>query len=353
MTASSGSTKINHPSRRDWLLDRTEELCRVDTTTGFEDRGLPPLREQLNELDAKVTLQEVAPKRHNVLATWGEPQLLFSTHLDTVPPYLPPRRSSDLLSGRGTCDAKGQVVVQLATIRELLSRGYTNLGWLGVVGEETDSIGAATADSLAPQLTKCIGLINGEPTENKLATGQRGSLQLQLSTKGVAAHSGMPELGHSAIWPMLDWIKQLRELSSDHDPDLGPEIWNLGKLEGGNAPNIIPAHAQANLFVRSLPNSTFEERARGLAPAEGSLKQLSFTPPDIFDRIPGFEHAVVPFGSDAPRLRQLISNKRVALCGPGTIKVAHTLDEHITGSDMETGFELMTNLAIAMLEGAT
>ena len=214
MTASSGSTKINHPSRRDWLLDRTEELCRVDTTTGFEDRGLPPLREQLNELDAKVTLQEVAPKRHNVLATWGEPQLLFSTHLDTVPPYLPPRRSSDLLSGRGTCDAKGQVVVQLATIRELLSRGYTSLGWLGVVGEETDSIGAATADSLAPQLTKCIGLINGEPTENKLATGQRGSLQLQLSTKGVAAHSGMPELGHSAIWPMLDWIKQLRELMS-------------------------------------------------------------------------------------------------------------------------------------------
>jgi acetylornithine deacetylase len=352
MTAPQPSNAPSSSSRRAWLLDRTEALCRADTTTGREDHGLPLLSSLLTELGAKVELQQVTPKRHNVLATWGEPKLLFSTHLDTVPPFLPPRRAGDLLSGRGTCDAKGQIVTQLATIQELLSRGHTDLGWLGVVGEETDSIGAAAAGDLAPQLAKCIAVINGEPTENKLATGQRGSLQLQLSTKGVAAHSGLPELGHSAIWPMLEWVQRLRELHSDVDPDLGSEIWNLGKLEGGTAPNVIPASAEARLFVRSVPNSTFEERARQLAPEEGRLDLISFTPPEVFDRIPGFEHAVVPFGSDAPRLRQLIGGKKVALCGPGTIKVAHTLDEHITGADMEQGFEMLTALATTLLEGS-
>lgn len=336
---------------RTWLLDRTEALCRADTTTGREDHGLPLLRNLLTELGAKVELQQVAPKRHNVLATWEEPKLLFSTHLDTVPPFIPPRRSKDILSGRGTCDAKGQIVAQLATIRELLSRGHTNLGWLGVVGEETDSIGAAAAEDLAPQLSKCMAVINGEPTENKLATGQRGSLQLLMSTKGVAAHSGMPELGHSAIWPMVDWLNRMRDLEEGQDKDLGPEIWNVGQLKGGTAPNVIPAAAEARLFVRSIPDSTFEERARALAPDAGSLEQISFTPPDVFDRIPGFEHAVVPFGSDAPRLRQIVGGKKVALCGPGTIKVAHTLDEHITGTELEQGFELLTSLATTLLEG--
>jgi len=338
-------------ARTSWLLDRTEALCRDDTTTGREDQGLPNLRSVLDELDAKVQLQQVAPNRHNVLATWGKPKLLFSTHLDTVPPFLPPRRSGDLLQGRGTCDAKGQIAAQLATIKELLARGHTDLAWLGVVGEETDSIGATAAGALAPQLAECVAVINGEPTENKLATGQRGSLQLQLLTKGVAAHSGMPELGHSALWPLLDWLQRMRELSCEVDPDLGPEIWNLGVMSGGAAPNIIPAHADARLFVRSIRESTFEQRARKLAPKEGELKQLSFTPPEVFARVPGFEHAVVPFGSDAPRLRQLVGGQRVVLCGPGTIKVAHTLDEYITGTELTLGYDLLIKLATTLLEG--
>lgn len=337
--------------RTSWLLDCTEELCRTDTTTGREDQGLATLRSMLEQLGASVQLQQVAPHRHNVLATWGQPKLLFSTHLDTVPPFLPPRRSGDLLSGRGTCDAKGQIAVQLKTIETLLTQGHTDLAWLGVVGEETDSIGAAAAGHFATQLNGCVAVINGEPTENKLATGQRGSLQLQLSTKGVAAHSGMPELGHSAMWPLLDWLQRLRELQTEVDPDLGEEIWNLGLIQGGAAPNIIPAHAAARLFVRSIPASTFAQRARALAPEEGTLEQLSFTPPEVFTNLPGFEHAAVPFGSDAPRLRQLVGGQRVALCGPGTIKVAHTLDEHITGAEMARGCDLLIALATTFLEG--
>jgi acetylornithine deacetylase/succinyl-diaminopimelate desuccinylase-like protein len=138
------------PLRAAWLLDRTEALCRADTTTGREDHGLPALRSAAARTRRRIELQEVAPGRHNVLATWGVPRLLFSTHLDTVPPFLPPRRSGDLLSGRGTCDAKGQITAQLGAIRELLARGHGGFAWLGVVGEETDSIGAIAAADLRP-----------------------------------------------------------------------------------------------------------------------------------------------------------------------------------------------------------
>ena len=335
-----------------WLLDRTEALCKADTTTGREDHGLPALRSLLRELGANVEVQPVAPGRHNVLATWGVPRLLFSTHLDTVPPFLPPRRSGDVLSGRGTCDAKGQIVAQLGAIKELLARGLGGVAWLGVVGEETDSCGAIAAADLANRLQTCVAAINGEPTENRLATGQRGALQLKLVTTGKAAHSGTPELGKSAIWPLLEWLQRLRELPTGADRDLGPELWNLGTLQGGSAPNVVPAGAEAVLFVRSLPGSTFEQRVRELAPPEGAVEQLSFTPPERYTTVPGFEEVFVPFGSDAPRVRTLVGGQRVALCGPGSIKVAHTLDEHITGQDLVAGRDLLIALAGALLQGA-
>lgn len=332
-----------------WLLDRTEALCRADTTTGREDHGLPTLRGLLRELGATVELQPVAPGRHNVLATWGVPRLLFSTHLDTVPPFVPPARSGDVLSGRGACDAKGQIVAQLAAIAELLARGHGGFAWLGVVGEETDSCGAQAAAELAPRLRTCVAAINGEPTENRLATGQRGALQLRLTTRGVAAHSGTPELGRSAIWPLLEWLQRLRELPTDADRELGPEVWNLGLLAGGSAPNVVPAHAEAVLFVRSLPDSTFLTRLQQLAPPDASVEPLSFTPAERYPPVPGFEHAFVPFGSDAPRMRALVGGQRVALCGPGSIKVAHTLDEHITGEDMVAGVQRLIGIAEALL----
>lgn len=335
-----------------WLLDRTEALCRADTTTGREDHGLPILRGLLRELGAAIELQEVAPGRHNVLATWGVPRLLFSTHLDTVPPFLPPRRDGDLLRGRGTCDAKGQIAAQLGAIQALLQKGLGGFAWLGLVGEETDSIGAVAAADLQPLLQTCVAAINGEPTENLLATGQRGALQLELSTRGVAAHSGTPERGRSALWPLLDWLQALRALPARTDLELGPEVWNLGTLHGGSAPNVVPAAAEAVLFVRTLPDSQFLADLQRLAPPEGLVKQLSYTPPERFPQVPGFPHAAVPFGSDAPRLRRLVPGQRVALCGPGSIEVAHTLDEHITGSDLAAGATRLVALAETLLRSA-
>jgi acetylornithine deacetylase len=334
-----------------WLLDRAEALCRPDTTTGREDQGLPALRSLLRELGGHVDVQQVAPGRHNVLATWGVPRLMFSTHLDTVPPFVPPRRSGELLHGRGACDAKGQIAAQLGAIRELLARGQDGLAWLGVVGEETDSCGAIAAQALADRLATCVAAICGEPTENRLATGQRGALQLRLSTHGIAAHSGTPELGRSAVWPLLDWLSALRALPTAVDADLGPEVWNLGTIAGGTAPNIVPAAAEAVLFVRAVPGSTFVERAQALAPDGARIEQLSCTPPERYPPVPGFPHAVVPFGSDAPRIRTLVGGGRVALCGPGSIAVAHTPDERITGAELAAGQERLVALATALLGG--
>ncbi|MCA8952348.1 MAG: M20/M25/M40 family metallo-hydrolase [Planctomycetes bacterium] len=334
-----------------WLLDRTEALCRADTTTGREDHGLPALRGLLRELGARIELQEVAPGRHNVLATWGQPRLLLSTHLDTVPPFLPPQRRGDVLHGRGACDAKGQITAQLGAIQTLLARGHDGFAWLGVVGEETDSVGASAAAELASRLASCRGLINGEPTENKLTTGQRGSMQIRLETAGRAAHSGTPELGHSAIWPLLDWLQALRTLPERRDPELGPEIWNLGTIAGGKAPNVVPDAASAMLFARTLPDSEFLARVRELAPPEGRVASVAATPPERFSRLPGFEHVAVTFGSDAPRLRKLVPDGLVAMCGPGSIRVAHTPEEHVSGRELAAGCALLVAVAETMLGG--
>ncbi len=351
--APSPATPPPEPARAAWLLDVTEALCRDDTTTGAEDRGLTTLRALLESLGAEVELQRVADGRHNVLATWGAPRLLFSTHLDTVPPYLPPERHGDRLEGRGACDAKGQIAVQLAAIRRLLDRHGAGFAWLGVVGEETDSLGAQHAAELAPRFRDCVAAINGEPTKNLLATGQRGALQLQLTTHGVAAHSGMPERGRSAIWPLIDWLERIRGIEQRGDPDLGPEIWNLGTIEGGRAPNVIPDHAAAKLFVRSVRGSRFEDEVRAMGPEIGEVTRLAETAPEVFDRLPGFEHACVPFGSDAPRLRDLVGGRRVVLCGPGSIEVAHTDAEHITGAELVRGEDLLVEVADALLGGVT
>jgi len=358
LTPDSAALPAAHAADVAWMLDRLEALCSVDTTTGREDAGLPVLLAVLRELGADVALHRVASGRSNVLATWGEPELVFSTHVDTVPPFLPPRVAFDgaraELHGRGACDAKGQVACQLAAIRALLrddacGPGAHGLAWLGVVGEETDSDGARHAAATLPPFRAARGLVNGEPTDARLATGQRGALQLALTTRGIAAHSGTPERGRSAIWPLLDWLARLRALTGRRDEHLGEETWNLGLLQGGEALNVVPAHARAQLFVRTVPGSDFLQRARALAPppgaGDGVLDVLARSEPDRFPALPGFDAAPVPFGSDAPRLRVLVPDGTLALAGPGSILLAHTADERITTDELSLGLTLNLRLA--------
>lgn len=332
-----------------WLRRWLTDLCAVDTTSGREDAGLEPLEALLRALGADVLRQPVAPGRTNVLARWGEPRVLFSTHLDTVPPYLPPRWEGDVLWGRGACDAKGQVVAQLAAVGDLLQGGARGLAWLGVVGEETDSAGAQAALELAPSLADVRALINGEPTENLLATGQRGVVHLRLTCRGRAAHSGTPERGRSATWPLLDWLAALRRLPAASDPELGPELWNLGLLRAGEAANVVPAHAEAHLLARTLPGSRLVDEVRRLTPADAQVEVLLDEAPDRFPDVPGFERAPVPFGSDAPRLRALVPDRTVVLAGPGTITVAHSPDEQLSLADLRAGAALNARLAARYL----
>lgn len=333
------------PFSRDWLANRLLELCAADTTSGAEDAGLPALRRLLIELGAEVTEQPVAPGRTNVLATWGEPRILFSTHLDTVPPFLPPRREGSRIHGRGACDAKGQILAQLGAIHRLLTKGVRGFAWLGVVGEETDSAGAREALKLTDRFTNLRGLINGEPTGNQVATGQRGALHLHLECKGVAAHSGSPELGRNAIWELGDWLQQLRAETRPEDPLLGPEVWNLGLMRGGEAPNVIAAHAEAEVLARTLPDSDFGDRVAALRPEHGAVTVRLSEPPDRYPVLEGFAMAAMPFGSDAPALRALVPSRAVALAGPGHIAVAHTDQEHLDLDDLEAGIALNIRLA--------
>ena len=327
------------------------ELCAVDTTSGAEDAGLPGLRALLSGLGAEVLEQPVAPGRTNVLATWGAPRLLFSTHLDTVPPFVAPRREEDRIHGRGACDAKGQIVAQLAAIRQLRSEGLDGFAWLGVVGEETDSAGAREALKLADRFPDLRALVNGEPTKNRLATGQRGALHLHLECHGVRAHSGSPERGRHAIWALLDWLEALRAEARPVDAELGPEVWNLGRLEGGDAANVIPAHAAADVLARTVPGSDFAARVEALRPEHGEIRVKLAEDPDRYPILEGFEHAPMPFGSDAPTLRALVPDRSVVLAGPGSIEVAHTDDEHLDLEELEAGIALNVRLAKHFLGG--
>lgn len=332
---------------RDWLAHRLLELCAADTTSGAEDAGLPALRALLAELGAVVTEQPVAPGRTNVLAVWGTPRVLFSTHLDTVPPFIAPRREGDRILGRGACDAKGQILAQLAAIHALREEGVEGLAWLGVVGEETDSAGAAAALSFSmPELR---ALINGEPTGNRLATGQRGALHLHLECHGIAAHSGSPELGRNAICDLLDWLQGLRSEAGPMDADLGPEVWNLGSMDGGGAANVVPARAEAEILARTVPGSDFARRVEAHRPEHGEITVRLSEPPDRYPVLNGFPMAPMPFGSDAPALRALVPDRTVALAGPGSIAVAHTQDEHLDLDDLEAGIALNRRLAMHFL----
>lgn len=332
---------------RDWLAGRLLELCAADTTSGAEDAGLPALRTLLAELGADITEQPVAPGRTNVLAAWGTPRVLFSTHLDTVPPFIAPRREGDRILGRGACDAKGQILAQLAAIQALREEGAEGLAWLGVVGEETDSAGATAALSLSmPELR---ALINGEPTGNRLATGQRGALHLHLECHGVAAHSGSPDLGRNAIWELADWMQRLRAETRPADPLLGPEVWNLGRMSGGGAPNVVPARAEAEVLARTLPGSDFADRVSALRPEHGEITVRLSEPPDRYPVLDGFSMAPMPFGSDAPALRALVPDRTVALAGPGHIAFAHAENEHLDLDDLEAGIALNRRLALHFL----
>ena len=330
-------------------LELTRALVALETPTGFEGPATDFLDDTLRHAGYHTVRQPVGAGRHNLYAYREPPVLVFSTHLDTVPPYIPLAEDADAIHGRGSCDAKGIAAAQIGAAERLAARGERRIGLLFLVGEENGSDGARVAAELGP---KGRILINGEPTENRLSIGQKGSLRVDLQATGRAAHSAYPDEGVSAIELLLNTIERLRQMPLPSDPLLGPSTLNLGLIHGGVAPNVIPPSATAQLLIRTVePTQPLKEQIGALLDPGVSVEFPVEMPFYKGGRAPhGWETVVVSYASDLPFLAAW--GERYQL-GPGTIRVAHTSHEHIRKADLLEGVKLYEQLACDLLAGST
>jgi acetylornithine deacetylase len=326
-------------------LELTRALVALETPTGSEQPAIDLLEGVLRRAGYHTVRQPVSRGRDNLYAYREEPELVFSTHVDTVPPQLPVVEDEVAIRGRGTCDAKGLAAAMVAAAERLAAVGERRVGLLFLVGEENGSDGARAAADFGP---RGRFLINGEPTENRLSVGQKGTLRVDLTATGRAAHSAYPEEGASAIAALLDTIERIRRLPLPHDPLLGPSTLNLGLIAGGVAPNVIPPHASAQLLVRTveptgrLKAAIREQLARGVSaefPVELPFHKAGGAPP-------GWDTVVVSYASDLPFLSAWGEGYQM---GPGSIRVAHTADEHILKAELLHGVDLYVRLAADLL----
>ncbi|MGH7522696.1 MAG: M20/M25/M40 family metallo-hydrolase [Gemmatimonadales bacterium] len=327
-------------------VDLARALIAIPSPTGREHDVTAFLADHLAELGWQVTRQPVRDGRENLYAHRGNPVVVLSTHLDTVPPELPAWEDDLTLYGRGACDAKGIAAAMIAAAESLVAGGEPGIGLLFVVDEEIGSAGARAAVTLQPK-GRC--LINGEPTENLLVTAQKGTLGVVLDVRGRAAHSGYPALGDSAIERLLDAVERIRRVPLPTDPELGPSTLNIGRIAGGEAPNVIAPSARAELLIR-LVGDDASTRAMVIA-AAGPGVEVTFMPglpPARAAAIPGWPSTTVAFASD------LAIHGSWGTCyqlGPGSIHVAHTQDEQISKRELREGAELYVRLAKTLLAG--
>jgi acetylornithine deacetylase len=326
-------------------LELTRALVALETPTGAEGPATDFLDAALRRAGYKVVRQPVSPGRQNLYAYREPPTLVFSTHLDTVPPHIPLSEDEESIHGRGSCDAKGLAAAMVAAAERLAERGERRIGLLFVVGEENGSDGALAAATLGP---RGRFLINGEPTENRLSIGQKGSLRVDLQAVGRAAHSAYPSEGVSAIAALLDTIERIRRMPLPTDPLLGESTLNLGLIGGGVAPNVIPPAASAQLLIRTVePTAPLKNAIRTLLSPEVTADFRVELPFYKGGAAPaGWETTVVSYASDLPFLEPW--GERYQL-GPGTIRVAHTSEEHIKKADLLRGVELYVRLASDLL----
>jgi acetylornithine deacetylase len=322
------------------VFELTRALVDIESITENEERIGEMLFAQLSELAAshggQVERMQVEPKRFNVLAWWGNPVVTLSTHMDTVPPFFASREDDEYIWGRGACDTKGIIASMIFAVRELLEEGTRNMALLFVVGEERNSTGAFAA---AKQSRGSKFIVNGEPTENKLALGSKGAMRLELVAKGRMAHSAYPELGESAIEKLLDALNEVRRIPLPTDKILGPSTLNIGTISGGRAPNVIPDHAQAEVFIRLVDDGDATRAlVKRAASGKAEVHEVLVVPAVLLGSLPGFETTVVAFTTDIPAFGDAWG--KPYLLGPGTIHVAHTSEERILKSEIEEAIQI-------------
>jgi acetylornithine deacetylase len=331
------------------LFELTRALVDIESTTNHEKNVGDYIFAHLSALAAKSTCQvqrlPVEPNRDNLFASWGEPVVTLSTHMDTVPPYFGSSEDERFIFGRGACDAKGILAAMVCTAEKLLAAGTRNFGLLFVVGEERNSAGAkaATANPRGSRF-----LINGEPTENQLALGAKGALRYEITTQGKLAHSAYPELGHSAIHTLLDVLQEIRQIPQPEDPLLGRSTLNIGTINGGRAPNVVADHAEAEVMFRTVGDpSKLRQAVASAVAGRAEAREVLHTPAIRLNKFEGLPTTVVAFTTDIPTFNGAWGEP--FLIGPGSIHVAHTTEERIAKKELCDAVDIYARMTTQLL----
>jgi acetylornithine deacetylase len=326
------------------VFELTRRLIDIESITPNEREVSEFLWSYLSELSQRFNgdaeRMPVEPNRDNLFVRFGEPTAVLSTHMDTVPPFIPAREDEHHIWGRGACDTKGIIAAMLTAAEHMLEAGKRNFGLLFVVGEERNSAGARAA-AKNPRGSKFI--INGEPTENKLAVGSKGAWRLEVLAQGRMAHSAYPELGESAIEKLLNALDRLRKVKLPTDELLGPGTLNIGTISGGRAPNVIPDEARAELLIRVVSDVTeLRKVIFEAAKPDAEVREALLIPALRLGSLDGFETTVVAFTTDIPAFNGAWGQP--FLIGPGSIHVAHTNEERIRKTELVEAVGLYENL---------
>ena len=356
-------------------LNLFKEILDFDSTSGKE-LGLSQFLEKrlaqpLGGIAPAVQTWDIEGGGRNLLFGWGSPRVVFCTHIDTVPPYIPPRIDGETIWGRGSCDAKGQIMALYGACRAIAEGGGSDFALLLLSGEETGSFGAK---AFAKTAFRAPYLIIGEPTENKMVSASKGTKAFGLTFEGEPFHSGYPQFGNSAVDAFCDFVSALRDIKFPSDPVLGETTWNIGRLASDNPQNVLSPLLTCRLYFRttfasdtyvselipSLANSVFAEKgeASGLRsygkscitqPRGGQkiiVEALGGDAPANYLTLPGFGSAPAAFGSDAPHLSNF---DQKIICGAGSIRFAHRDDEHITIKEIQEATELYVAMYKALI----
>jgi acetylornithine deacetylase len=331
------------------VFELTRALVDIESTTNHEKNVGDYLFAHLSELAAnykgRVERIPAETNRDNIFAHWGEPVVTLSTHMDTVPPFFGLREDGDFIWGRGSCDAKGIIAAMIAAAEKLLAAGTRNLGLLFVVGEERNSAGAIAA-AATPRGSRF--LINGEPTENRLALGSKGAVRYEITVRGKLAHSAYPELGHSAIHALLEVLQDIRQIPLPEDKLLGHATLNVGTIKGGRAPNVVADLAEAEIMFRTVGEpKAIREAVAAATRGRAEAREVFYTPALQLTTFDGLPTTVVAFTTDIPSFEGTWG--KPFLIGPGSIHVAHTSEERIAKKELSEAVEIYARMTTQLL----
>ena len=318
------------------VFELTRSLVDIESITRNEAQAASYLYGRIAAIASAtggtVERMPVEGDRFNVFASWGQPVVTFSSHIDTVPPFFPSREDASHIWGRGSCDAKGIIAAMTAAAENLAASGTRGVALLFVVGEERDSLGAKAA---AKSPRGSAYLVNGEPTESKLALGSKGVLRYEVTARGRLAHSAYPELGRSAIESLLDALDRFRKISLPVDPLFGKCTMNIGTIAGGHAPNVIADSARAEIMIRLVGDAApIREAFRAAAASVPHVEivEVLCNPAMRMESLEGLPTTIVSFGSDIPDLSPAWG--KPLMYGPGSIHLAHTEEERIPKDEL-------------------